>query len=734
MEDTRYGRSVTEVCSPVAEDRPQGKRSPIRVRLSQLVTRRELFQTRDTDAGSAVTANRVNELRRNFDVDKLTPLEVVKDPWQPDCYIITAGHHRSAAAADQLASDAEVDAWLTDGDIRDPQFLDQRQKAAAASNFSSAEMNTRETIRTIAVLREGGSNPDEIAGDLRISVGEVERLQDIERVGAQAIDRAVTDPASIPVAAEVGRGVRLYDLSSENADALFRRFTQPDEQGKLISRSALRRIIRRFAPKVRGLSLPGLEEMAGGTRGGILSLIDEQAREQATLERERHLLEGQIKGTAELGERTGLTAEAGALLAAGQQALADVEEKKEIHDRDLERQIRVLAEPVGARNPQQCDRQTDEVTRSTTKSLACPAPDSLLASTDGGLAGNESWEPLPITDCGQDPEINWIWGEGRKGFLAKGMLTDFYGLWKSGKTTLLANVLAKRGDALLGLPVKAGRTLMISEEPVTSWGRRARRFGLAPEGTGLIARPFKRKPSWDDWQRLVDHVAALVRDQGYDLVVWDALPNLWPVLRENEAGEAIAALQSLLAIAEEGAAVLVVRHPRKGGGGEATAGRGSGAIDGFVDIIVEFRRYRPERKNDTHRVLTVYSREEPFELVVDWSPDEGYTALGTQADVGREEQRRQVEQLLPSQEPGLTAEELLDSWEIKPKPGERRLRELLAELVEEGRMERCGAGVKGDPYRYWQLNSIPAGSAPIAANTNGREQAVLGLLVAHSAA
>ncbi len=62
--------------------------------------------------------------------------------------------------------------------------------------------------------------------------------------------------------------------------------------------------------------------------------------------------------------------------------------------------------------------------------------------------------------------------------------------WKSGKTTLLAILLArlKDGGELLGLPVRPAKALVLSEENANLWhGRRQRLdFGEQP---GLISQP-----------------------------------------------------------------------------------------------------------------------------------------------------------------------------------------------------------------------------------------------------
>jgi hypothetical protein len=326
-----------------------------------------------------------------------------------------------------------------------------------------------------------------------------------------------------------------------------------------------------------------------------------------------------------------------------------------------------------------------------------------LAYRQGSAGESNSWVPVPITDGGADTKVDWIWGEGERGFIARGEITDWYGLWKAGKTTMIAALLTSLGMTLAGMPVADVPQLVITEESPRRWARRAKELGISPERVHRISRPFRRRPVWDEWESFVEHVASLIEQNHYGLIIVDALPNLWPVFNENDAGEVLRALQPLQTWAEAGAAVLLVRHPRKSDGTEATAGRGSGAIGGFVDIICEFRRYRPENEKDKRRVLKVYSREEPFELVVEWRGGAEYIAIGTKAEVGRDERLQALLAALPKQPPGSTTEEILEGWKSTevPVPQPKTLQQWLREAVNKGAALRIGEGVKGDPYRYY---------------------------------
>src|SRR5829696_1933911 len=86
-----------------------------------------------------------------------------------------------------------------------------------------------------------------------------------------------------------------------------------------------------------------------------------------------------------------------------------------------------------------------------------PAPDLRVVYLDG-----------PVETS---PQVPWLW----RGYLAAGNLTLLTSQWKAGKTTLVATLLARlaTGGTLAGLPVRAGRAVVVSEEAVDHWQARA---------------------------------------------------------------------------------------------------------------------------------------------------------------------------------------------------------------------------------------------------------------------
>lgn len=308
---------------------------------------------------------------------------------------------------------------------------------------------------------------------------------------------------------------------------------------------------------------------------------------------------------------------------------------------------------------------------------------------------NDPWKPIPFSKlrevCGR-PEVQWVW----ENLLAIGHITDFYALWKSGKTTLVAALLKhmESGGELAGKKVFPGKALVVTEEPPELWMERGEELDWG-DHVHFIFPLFWKRPTESEWSQFISYLQEAVSQNGYRLVVFDALPSLWPVEDENDAGKVLLALTPFRRLAEAGCAVLLVRHPRKSDGKEGTAGRGSGAISGFVDFILEMRRYRPEDARDTRRVLTVYSRYGPFEVVIRWNGGADYEVLGSPEDFSAQQQQQQLFDAL-AELGEATTDALAQIIGIPRSTAHKRL----SELLKAGRVVSLGSGKRGDPKRW----------------------------------
>lgn len=311
---------------------------------------------------------------------------------------------------------------------------------------------------------------------------------------------------------------------------------------------------------------------------------------------------------------------------------------------------------------------------------------------------------VSIADLGPAEEPDWLW----PGYIARGSVTLLTGGWKGGKTTLLKYLFRDlmTGGTLAPVPMDAP-VLILSEESPSYWAERRDALGL-PESILFLQRDSFSRPSRVEWIALVNGIAEEVAERGIGLVVIDTLISAWSVLNENDAGEVIDALTPIRAIAAAGAAVLLVHHPRKSGGESFTGTRGSGALPGFVDVLVELEAHDKGNPADTRRRLLARGRFDstPAEVVIDLGPN-GYTVLGDLPTVRDLDLDAAILNVLPDEGVGLTADEVRDAWTAGKVPGLTRLKAALNDGHNFAKWQRFGAGVKGDPFRY---RRPPAGS------------------------
>src|SRR5262249_44770053 len=185
-------------------------------------------------------------------------------------------------------------------------------------------------------------------------------------------------------------------------------------------------------------------------------------------------------------------------------------------------------------------------------------------------------------------------------------------------------------------------------------------------------QPFLAKAMPLDWMDFIDHVTERVQYYGVDLVIFDTISGLWPVVNENDAAQGQSSLMLLRGITRTtNAGLLFSHHLKKADGLQGTGFRGSSALGGFVDALVELRRCFADQVDDRRRRLSVIGRwpETPPELTILLNDDgQDYELLsGMSADMGSwiaDEIRR----LLPQGTPGITFEELVAAWKTGSPP------------------------------------------------------------------
>ena len=301
-------------------------------------------------------------------------------------------------------------------------------------------------------------------------------------------------------------------------------------------------------------------------------------------------------------------------------------------------------------------------------------------------------EPVLITTLSSEQTpVEWIWD----GFLAKGQFTLFASLWKAGKTTLICWLLKsiENQDQFIGKDTKNANVLIISEESEAIWAKRKEEYQL---GTNiwLSCRPLNRKTNTQQWIQFITIAAEFCTTNNIEFVIIDTLATFWPVRDENDATQVTSALLPLNTLLENDLALMVVHHDRKSGGEEGTASRGSGALPAYADIIVEFRRFDPSKRNDTRRVVKTYSRyeETPPELVLELTP-EGYDIHGTKAQVVQQEKLTLVLDIVPIEPASYSIDKILSEWpeeEYGKPPHKPTMYRWLQKLKEQGSVKVLG--------------------------------------------
>ena len=175
--------------------------------------------------------------------------------------------------------------------------------------------------------------------------------------------------------------------------------------------------------------------------------------------------------------------------------------------------------------------------------------------------------------------------------------------------------------------------------------------------------------------------------------------------QEKDAGATQATLDALVLATQANLAVPLAHHQRKSGGEGGDAVRGSGAIFGAVDLLLELERVGEEAPPG-HRRLVATGRwpQTPPVLVVDREPKTGAWGVVGQAASRSEAAalglRERLLTALPEQGPGTSETELVELVD----EDKRKIGGPLRELVEDGLVSRTGAGQRGNPYRYEKVS------------------------------
>jgi Bifunctional DNA primase/polymerase, N-terminal/AAA domain/Primase C terminal 1 (PriCT-1) len=283
--------------------------------------------------------------------------------------------------------------------------------------------------------------------------------------------------------------------------------------------------------------------------------------------------------------------------------------------------------------------------------------------------------------------------------VASGAITEVDGKVKlAGKTTFLMHMSSAvlDGSPFLGEATTKSEIVYLTEQHIVS-------FRAAMERAGLLGRKNFTVLSWPDtigtsWRSVAESAVEECRRKGAKLLVIDTLAQFAQLVgdTENNAGDALKALQPLQKAAAEGIAIVIVRHERKKGGALGESGRGSSAFAGAVDIIISLRRPAGKQPRNVRLLQAVSRFDSPDDLLIELV-DEGYRVLGTPGEAARKEASANILSAIPkSDQKAATIERLIT---ITGK-ARAHVQKHLEGLLKTGQISRSGEGRKNSPFRY----------------------------------
>jgi hypothetical protein len=288
-------------------------------------------------------------------------------------------------------------------------------------------------------------------------------------------------------------------------------------------------------------------------------------------------------------------------------------------------------------------------------------------------------------------EPDWTWA----GYLAPGAVTILAGKPKAGKSTLalaVAEAVATGAAAFLGRSIKGGPVVYISEESAATLAHKL-------PATAEI-RVLSRDAAWPkpSWPALIGAACEEALRVSAVLLVIDTWPFFAGLAKdaEKDAGAAGQAMQHALDATHDGLAVMLAGHTRKAGGEDGDALRGSSAIAGAADIVLELER----TEQPSERALLALSRfpSTPGSVIFDY--DKVSRSWSVEGEGERSEARsmRLRQAILSALRDG--GELTNAGLEKATGVARREWHTELNKLVDDGQVRRSGEGKRGDPYRF----------------------------------
>jgi hypothetical protein len=301
------------------------------------------------------------------------------------------------------------------------------------------------------------------------------------------------------------------------------------------------------------------------------------------------------------------------------------------------------------------------------------------------------------------PPVEWV----VPGMIARGAITNLDAKPKTGKTTLALMLVAAALDParrFLGTQVEFDTVIYLTEQGHDSFKEQLAPAGIGRDVVGrveIVPWGAVHAKGWADVLEMVRRRVEARLAEARVLLVVDTFSKWSRIADENDATAAMAAYRPLVLLTQDlRLATLVIRHARKGEHDDVTdTARGSNAASGEADIILSLSRPvgRPGEGRAV-RLLRGVGRLSgiPDELFIELRDGE-YVVLPGGEEVQASRHRAAVEAFLATS-PGATLDEVVRATSIVRSSVQTALAHLTHHSVD--RVERTGAGRRGDPYRY----------------------------------
>lgn len=294
--------------------------------------------------------------------------------------------------------------------------------------------------------------------------------------------------------------------------------------------------------------------------------------------------------------------------------------------------------------------------------------------------------PRTLQQLRDAPKPPWFW----EGFVAPKSFTLLSAYPKVGKTTMLTHMLRSlaNGEGFLDRATRAVPILYFSEEADTLLAERADALGF--EDSWPIM--WQTKEPGLVWEKCIWLMKNFVHVHKEPIIIVDTLARFWNCESENDATQVDHALNPVLELIRNSHAGFVgIHHNRKQGGGGGSAVRGSTALTGGVDIIMELSRVGAHDRSNVRR-LSCESRYSETPSLLQLRLDDGaYTV----EDMEAVEMEPQVISILQTME-GMTIEDLT----FLMNGSEATVRRVIGSLWNRAILHRQGTGKAGSPYTY----------------------------------